>query len=122
MTRVLPDPSSTAAAPIGRKFDSGKPRLGLLPPHAVLAIARVLTIGSRKYEDHNWLHVAGAETRYMDAMLRHVFAHMSGEQTDPETGENHLAHAGCCLMFLLDSAESGHKFPTVQNHQSQNLV
>lgn len=98
--------------PIGLKFDGGKPRLGLLPPHATLAIARVLTAGSKKYSDNNWLYVTGAETRYMDAMLRHIFSYMMGEKLDSETGESHLAHAGCCLMFLLDAQESGHNFPT----------
>lgn len=105
--------------PIGKKFDSGKPRLGLLPPHAMIAIARVLTEGSKKYSDHNWLHVSGAETRYTDAALRHIFAYMSGEKKDPETGESHLAHASCCIAFLLDAEESGWEFPKLKPNESK---
>jgi ribosomal protein L32 len=30
-----------------------------------------------------------------------------GEQRDPETGENHLAHAICCVAFLLEEEEEG---------------
>jgi hypothetical protein len=31
-----------------------------------------------------------------------MFAWWRGEDTDPETGLSHLAHAGCCLMFLME--------------------
>lgn len=95
----------------GRKFDSGKPMPRLLPPSALLAISRVLTFGAQKYSPDNWKKVPGAKDRYLDAMLRHILAYNSGEINDPESGENHLAHAGCCLMFLLDAAETGHEFP-----------
>lgn len=95
----------------GVKFDSGKPMPRLLPPSALLAIARVLTFGAKKYSPDNWKHVAGAKDRYLDAMLRHILAYNSGEVNDPESGENHLAHAGCCLLFLLDAAETGLEFP-----------
>lgn len=96
----------------GKKYDSGKPRLGLLPPYATVAVARVLSIGALKYSPSNWKYVAGGETRYVDAALRHLFSYMADEKTDPETGENHLSHAICCLMFLLDHDETGTKFPT----------
>lgn len=87
---------------LGRKFDSGKVRMGLLPPLATEAIARVLTFGAQKYAKDNWKKVDNAHDRYTDAALRHVFAYMKGEATDVETGESHLAHALCCLMFMLD--------------------
>ncbi len=96
---------------VGVKYDSGKPMPRLLPPSALLAIARVLTFGAKKYSPDNWKHVKGAKERYLDAMMRHILAYNSGEINDPESGENHLAHAGCCLMFLLDAAETGWKFP-----------
>ena len=35
------------------------------------------------------------------------FQNREGEKTDPESGCNHLAHAICCLMFILDADESG---------------
>lgn len=90
---------------IGTKADSGKPILGAIPPHAELAVARVLTFGAKKYSRGNWAYVENSDERYMDAALRHLNAHRRGEQTDSETGENHLAHAICCLMFMLDKSE-----------------
>lgn len=61
----------------------------------------VLTLGAQKYDDDNWKKVPNAKARYYDACYRHVEAWRVGENLDPETGCHHLAHAICCLMFLL---------------------
>jgi len=86
----------------GRKFDGGKLRYGLLPPLALKAIVDVLTFGAEKYEPDNWKHVPDSMNRYFDAAERHIWAWKEGEQIDPESGRNHLAHALCCLMFLYE--------------------
>jgi hypothetical protein len=39
--------------------------------------------------------------RPFSAAMRHLWAWWKGEQADPETGLPHLAHAACCLMFLM---------------------
>jgi hypothetical protein len=83
------------------KHDNEKNRLGLLPVQAVLTIGKVLTFGARKYAPNNWMRCKDT-TRYVDAALRHIFAYIGGEKNDPETGLPHLAHAGCCIMFLID--------------------
>ena len=89
----------------GNKHDSGKPLMGAVPPNAVLAVAKVLTFGAEKYGRNNWRQVESAETRYMDAALRHINAYQRGEAADPESGESHLAHAVCSLMFMLELRE-----------------
>ena len=38
----------------GRKNDSGKRRMDLIPPEAIEALADVLTMGAAKYADRNW--------------------------------------------------------------------
>jgi len=77
-----------------------KPRLELVPYECVEEIAEVLTFGAAKYEANNWAR--GARWgRYFAALLRHAFAWWRGEDRDPETGFSHLAHAGCCLFFLM---------------------
>lgn len=94
------------AAPVtGTKHDRGKPILGAVPPHAELAVGRVLTFGAEKYARGNWDKVEDHENRYMDAALRHLNAHRRGELTDSESGESHLAHAACCILFMLDKQE-----------------
>lgn len=86
----------------GSKHDSGKPLMGAVPPNALLAVAKVLTFGAEKYGRDNWRQVESAETRYLDAALRHINAYQRGEAADPESGESHLAHAVCSLMFMLE--------------------
>lgn len=85
----------------GRKDDQGKLRYDLLDPQPIEDLVRVLTAGAAKYGDSNWKQVENAENRYYAAMLRHVQAWRQGEKQDKEDGLPHLAHAMCCLMFLM---------------------
>lgn len=87
------------------KHDAEKPRTDLMQPRALLAYARVLGFGAKKYAPGNWRLVADARTRYVGAALRHLLAYLGGEKTDPETGENHMAHAMCCVAFVLEFDE-----------------
>jgi len=50
---------------------------------------------------NNWQQVENPRERYYDAAMRHLYAWFNGEPKDLETGESHLAHAICCLLFLL---------------------
>lgn len=83
------------------KFDQGKARLDLLPVTSLVQIAEVLTDGAKKYGDHNW-RKGFVWSRLYSAAMRHLTAHLNGEDKDPETGRSHLAHAACNLMFLLE--------------------
>ena len=85
----------------GVKYDSEKPKWTLLPFRALQEVVEVLTFGAKKYAADNWKHVPQAQERYIDAAYRHLADWNSGEKKDPETGKSHLAHAICCLLFLL---------------------
>jgi hypothetical protein len=90
----------------GTKHDSGKPPMELLPGDALVEISKVLGFGAQKYEAFNW--VGGFKWgRLAGAALRHVFSWLSGEDKDPETGLSHLAHAACCLIFLITHEKRG---------------
>lgn len=92
---------ATAAAPnAGVKHDSGKLPLHLLPFDALEQVARVLQFGAKKYGERNW-EKGIPHSRTLGAALRHVFAYLRGESTDPETGLSPLAHAVCELLFAL---------------------
>ena len=86
----------------GRKFDSEKPKLYLLPPKSIIEIGKVLTYGAEKYDAENWRKVDDLQNRYTSAALRHIFAHIDGEKLDEETGLSHLAPAMFCLLFKLE--------------------
>jgi hypothetical protein len=90
----------------GTKHDAGKVRMELLRRSALEGTARVLGFGAEKYGDYNWLQ-GFKWSRLYGAALRHLFAHMDGENTDPESGLSHLDHAACCLMFLQASEKEG---------------
>lgn len=84
----------------GTKHDQGKAPLDLIPYAGEEAIAQVLAFGAKKYAPGNW--AKGIEySRLISAAKRHIGAYASGEDVDPESGLSHIAHAGCCIMFLL---------------------
>lgn len=83
----------------GVKHDSGKPRFELLAPEALEGTARILTFGATKYADRNW-EKGMKWSRVFGALMRHLWAWWRGQHADPETGESHLHHAACCIMFL----------------------
>lgn len=90
-----------ALAKEGHKADNDKPRFSLVPLSALSEVIKVLEFGAKKYAPDNWQKVPAARTRYYDAAMRHLTAWFSGERNDPESGIHHLAHAGCCVLFLL---------------------
>lgn len=84
----------------GTKHDGGKIPVELLPTQALEEIAKVLDFGQRKYDRFNW--AKGFKwSRLIGAAMRHLFAWQRGEDLDPESGLSHLAHLGCCVLFLL---------------------
>lgn len=86
----------------GRKYDVGKDRWSLLPMRTVRTIISVLMHGAEKYDDENWRNVPDGRRRYYEAAMRHIVAWWEGEKDDLESGLPHLAHAVCCLIFLLE--------------------
>lgn len=75
--------------------------MSLLPAGAINEVAKVFTFGASKYGDHNW-RSGLTWTRLSSAVLRHIFAWLGGETNDPESGLNHLSHAICSLLMLLE--------------------
>lgn len=91
-----------SVAPVaGVKHDSNKWRFSLLPWKALSQVVAVLEFGATKYAPDNWMQVDNARERYFNAAQRHIMAWWLGEKNDPESGLHHLAHACCCILFLL---------------------
>jgi hypothetical protein len=90
----------------GKKYDNEKPPISLVPTSGIVRTAEVLAFGAKKYDPHNWRK--GFEwSRLISAAQRHLLAFNDGEDLDPESGLNHIAHASCCVMFLLEHIEKG---------------
>lgn len=92
---VGPDQPTIVNAQGGKQSDSPY-RSDLLPPAALLVIARVLKEGADKYGDDNWRAIPRKD--HMNHALTHMLTHRAGDQTD-----HHLAHAACRLLFALET-------------------
>lgn len=90
----------TNGKPVGTKHDKDKLPYHLLPSDAVEGILEVLEFGAAKYAPRNW-ELGMNWSRPFAALMRHMWAWWRGENVDPETGLSHLAHAGCCVLFLI---------------------
>ncbi len=101
VNQILGPASKEETPATGVKHDQNKPDMGLLSSIAMFKMAEVMTFGKRKYSAHNW-RGGFVWSRPAAASLRHIFLWLGGEDKDPETGLSHLAHAACCIMFLLE--------------------
>lgn len=99
------NPPLSATLAEGTKHDGDKIRTDLYPVASFLGTCRVLTHGAKKYAARNW-EKGIMFGRVYGALLRHVFAWWKGEDVDPESGEHHLDHAGCCIAFLQHYAKN----------------
>lgn len=81
------------------------------PAQALLMLGEVYGKGAEKYDHHNYRKGYKWSLSY-NALFRHVFASMAGEDIDPESGLPHMAHAAWhCLtltQFLLDKQSGAH--------------
>ena len=84
----------------GKKWDKGKLRYDLLPADSLEELAKVYTVGADKYSDRNWER-GMSWGRVFGAIMRHAWAFWRGEENDPETGINHMAHAAWNCFALI---------------------
>jgi hypothetical protein len=101
---------------LGQKNDAGKPRMDLIPPEMMFAIATILTYGAenKPYGPRNWER--GMDWgRVFAACMRHMWAWWGGKapttksflfgDLDIESGYSHLWHALACITFLVTYEE-----------------
>ena len=88
------------------KFDHGKTRMELVPVDVIEALSAVLTTGAEKYRDRSW-EQGMAWSRPYAALLRHLIAWWSGQDTDPESGHSHLWHVLTNAAFLVAYEQRG---------------
>lgn len=84
-----------------------KPPLRLVPPAALLYMAKVMGLGAAKYGPYNWRQKKVRYTVYLEAAMRHILSALDGEEIDPESGQPHVAHAAACMAIVLDAKATG---------------
>lgn len=100
--RIKVEEKATDAAPVvPPKADANKPDLSSLfrafgPVFDDLA--RLTTFGEQKYSHLGWREQTNGEARYLSAAMRHISAHLSGTDIDPESNLPHLVHAAWSIM------------------------
>lgn len=92
---VGPDAPVVTNAQGGKQSDSPY-RCDLLPPEAVLKVARVLKHGADKYGPNNWRKLS--ENDHLNHAIAHIFARLAGD-----TQDDHLEHAACRLLMALEA-------------------
>ncbi len=83
------------------KKPEGKPKPHFFYTSALYATVKVREFGVKKHGSiDGWKTTTPVE--HYDAAIRHIRATMDGETHDKESGELHLAHAICDLMFEIE--------------------
>lgn len=90
----------------GKKDDTGKPDISLIPYVALVHEARAFEDGQRKYSRYNFMQ--GFEvTRLAAACMRHVMKYLWENTFDSDSGVHHLGHARACLAMILALEANG---------------
>jgi uncharacterized protein YuzB (UPF0349 family) len=80
------------------RYNEGKPQWSLVDFKSLEPMVRVMEYGCTKYSRDNWKKGLDT-TQILESLSRHLFALMSGEIVDPESGEEHIGHILCNAMF-----------------------
>lgn len=84
----------------GARKSGGKPKFSIIPMHLLAGVGRVLMGGLVKYAAWNWAKGMPWSECY-DCTQRHLFKWFYlREDIDKESGEHHLDHAICNLLFI----------------------
>ena len=90
----------------GFKDDKEKLKWNLIELERLSPMIKALMFGAKKYGVDNWKDLPEANVRYYEALMRHIAQYQTGEINDEESGLPHLAHAQCCLYFLMYFCET----------------
>lgn len=96
------EPEVKATNPKDRVGVKKVPMSGM-PINVLLECGLVKLHGDMKYGAYNWRDAGVRGSVYYDACIRHLAAWMEGEDIDPDSGINHIAHAITGLCVLRDS-------------------
>ena len=100
-----------------RKKD--KPRISLVPPSLIFAVAEVFTKGAHGRPDFDWLHPPKSYSESLDAVERHILAYRDGHTVDEKTGLNPLWHAAARLSMVIEYEHLGLDNNDLYKHQTE---
>lgn len=80
-----------------------KAPLSVVPAALVLAAAPAMAVGANKYGPFNWRGQKVQAMTYVEAVLRHLYAWVDGQDLAEDTGVSHIGHAIAGLGILADA-------------------
>lgn len=86
---------------------SNKMPFHLWPETATILGSLGLLDGTLKYGRSNFRAAGVKASVYHDACRRHMDRWFEGEDTDPDSGLPHLAHALACIAIIVDAGAAG---------------
>lgn len=84
-----------------------KPSMFAVPPVALLHLGEAMKDGRAKYGLMNWREKKVSTSVYVDAIYRHLFAFIDGEDVASDSGVHHLGHIMACCAIILDASAQG---------------
>lgn len=99
-----------------RDMHAGKGRCDLLPPAALLRLARHFENGAKKYGDRNWELGIPCHS-FADSGMRHLLKYMNGD-----TDEDHLIAAIWNLMCLAETEEKRPEMMDIPSRMNKKKV
>jgi transcriptional regulator with XRE-family HTH domain len=99
----------------GMKYDNSKEKISLVPMSSMVALARVLESGAKKYGDNNWKKGI-LYSRIYSAALRHLMQFWEIEKYDKDSDLSHLWHAITNIAMLIYYEE----YPEIYNKFDDN--
>lgn len=81
------------------RYNQGKLQWSLVDFKSLEGLVKVLEMGAKKYDKHNWKKGMPI-TQVSESLMRHLFAFLNGEDTDSESGLSHISHVMCNAMFI----------------------
>lgn len=95
-----------------------KAPLRYLPLAPLVETAEVMESGADKYGAWNWRQDKIDLMGHLEAIERHLFAKIAGEDADPDSGHDHLAHVIATCLVVLDAED----FDTVDDNRVPQKV
>lgn len=104
-----------AEAPKAKRYNKDKLNFSDMPLEALIEVAKVTTMGAKKYGRLNW-QKGQPLSDLADATLRHLIGDnkhkgaFTGEANDPESGLLHLAHAAWNVLAIIHQLRDNEKY------------
>lgn len=81
--------------------------LRFVPPALAIEAAPAMANGAAKYGPYNWRSKKVRMTVYLEAIQRHLYALLDGEDIAADSGATHVGHIAACCGIIADARAGG---------------